>query len=159
MKKNSATREEGQIAMEYQIFLTYGVALIIVVGVTIIMFRAGIFNSGLGASSECLPQVGFLCSNPILNQNGTLNITFGKMGSSIIITATECTVMSAPPNSFTAVDTEVASGHITTLSFKCPLENNNINAPFSGYLWITYNTQGEPSQSIMLARVTAMVEK
>ncbi len=153
-KKNG----EAQIAMEYQVFLTYGVALIIVVAATIIMFKAGIFNSVSGMSNECFPQMDFLCGNPVLNQNGMLNVTFGVIGSSIVVTATKCTIISAPPNTFTAVDIGVPSGYTMTLSFKCPMVSDRIGAPFSGYLWITYNTQGGTNQSVMLARVNAKVE-
>jgi hypothetical protein len=154
--KNKKNRD-AQVPTEYQIFMVYGIALIIVVGITIIMFKAGIFNT-ISEEGDCFPQMGFLCGNPELNQNGMLNITFGVIGSDIIITATKCTTTSVLPNNFTTVDIGMPSGHTTTLSFKCPIVSDRIGAPFSGYLWITYNTQGGPSQNIMLAKVDARVE-
>ncbi|MGC8652234.1 MAG: hypothetical protein ACP5UH_03220 [Candidatus Micrarchaeia archaeon] len=149
MKYIAKAQSKAQSAMEY--LMTYGWAILVVSIVLAALFQLGIFNSSSFVSTACIPQSGFLCSNPVLTTSGTLSVSFGSAFPQINIIGTGCSTSSSMPSTYVGLNSTVGAGQITTLYFKCPFPGG-INKPFSGTLWINY-TQNGIDYYIMFARV------
>ncbi|MGC8776999.1 MAG: hypothetical protein ACP5P2_03635, partial [Candidatus Micrarchaeia archaeon] len=75
-KEGSFKDAKAQSAMEY--LMTYGWAILIIAVVLGALFQLGVFNKNSYAPIGCIPQSGFLCSNPVLSTSGVLTVTVGQ---------------------------------------------------------------------------------
>ncbi len=141
---------KAQSAMEY--LMTYGWAILIIAVILGALFQLGVFSTKSYLPAGCIPQSGFLCSNPILSASGTLSITFGTFQPMQIL-GTGCSVSSSEPTVFVGLNTTVNGGQTINLYFKCPF-SGGIGKAFSGTLWINY-TQNGADYVIEFATVTA----
>ncbi len=144
-------RPKSQSAMEY--LMTYGWAILIVAVVLGALFELGIFSGTTFGGNACIPASGYLCNNPVLSTNGLLSVSFGEVGYQITITGVSCSTNSTAPSSFQSADILMESGQIENLNFNCPLPSNQLDTPFSGYLFIEYNTLNYPTQVVRFATV------
>ena len=144
-------RLKSQSAMEY--LMTYGWAILIVAVVLGALFELGIFSGTTFGGNACIPASGYLCNNPVLSTNGLLSVSFGEVGYQITITGVSCSTNSTAPSSFQSADILMESGQIENLNFNCPLPSNQLDTPFSGYLFIEYNTLNYPTQVVRFATV------
>ncbi len=67
---------KAQSAMEY--LMTYGWAILIIAVVLGALFQLGVFTTKSYLPAGCIPQSGFLCSNPVLSTSGVLTVTIGQ---------------------------------------------------------------------------------
>ncbi len=129
---------KAQSAMEY--LMTYGWAILIIAVVLGILYFLGVFNS-TPLPLVCLQNPPFLCSNPQLNSDGALTITFGYFGPApITITGLLCNI--TPSSKYPSEETTripVQPGQTMTLTFQCPLLNTNFGSSSSYDLWIFYD--------------------
>ncbi len=144
-------RLKSQSAMEY--LMTYGWAILIVAVVLGALFELGIFSGTTFGGNACIPASGYLCNNPVLSTNGLLSVSFGEVGYQITITGVSCSTNSTAPSSFQSADILMESGQIENLNFSCPLPSDQLDTPFSGYLFIEYNTLNYPTQVVRFATV------
>ncbi len=68
--------------MEY--LMTYGWAILIIAVVLGALFSLGVFSGSSLLGTSCIASPGYSCSNPILNNAGTLSFTFGQNTGSTI---------------------------------------------------------------------------
>ena len=159
---SSSKSLRGQSAMEY--LMTYGWSILIIAIALVTLFELGLFNgSGSGLPTTCVAQSGFLCSNPSIDTNGNVLISFGQSsGSTMIVQATACTNSSTPPSANQWLQQPInnptfSNGATGTLGFQCKLTSNTIGSDFSGILWIQYQQNGVSNQEAKIGTFTAKV--
>ena len=150
----------AQSAMEY--LMTYGWSILLISVTLAGLFELGVFNgNGSSFPTSCISQPGFLCSNPIMDTNGNVLITFGQSsGLTITVQATACSNSSAAPSPTMWVQQPVnnptfVTGVTGTLGFQCILPSNTVGTKFSGTLWIQYQKGGVSGQEAEIGIFTA----
>ena len=134
---------KAQSAMEY--LMTYGWSILLVAVVIAGLFELGVFNGGSAPSSACISQSGFLCINPVLATNGTVNAIIGTEYTGVTVTGTACTNSTVqPPVQFTAINPGIvlASGEEMPADFQCKISSNATGTKFAGVLWLQYTRNG-----------------
>ena len=129
----------AQSAMEY--IITYGWAMLIIAIVLAALFNMYVFSQ-FEVPTACYSSTGFYCANPTIGTSGYLNVTMSQtIFSQMSIIGTACSTSQQAPLTFQNINTtDVNTGQIVKLNFKCPILYANVGSPFSGYLWILYNT-------------------
>jgi hypothetical protein len=139
--KRQLKRPKAQPTIEY--LMTYGWSILIIAAILGIIYQLGFFGGINFLSNSCSAQPGFLCTKGVLNTAGVLAFSLGYMGQSPLnITAVGCSNTSLPTASMTWVGVNVPplqSGQTEMFSVPCNLNGkNNIEAPFTGTLWVQY---------------------
>ena len=159
--KNGKSR--GQAAMEY--LMTYGWALLVIVVVLAILLIINPFQAPQGCRFD---QIGFSCSDPLVDSNGTLYLTLTNGNSNNIeLYGINCTTDKAvSPPAF--VKANVPSSDVINMQRQQPWSlnstRNGIVVPgipcydstgaqlkpaagsdFTGKLWIFYNNEEDGS--------------
>jgi hypothetical protein len=101
--------------MEY--LMTYGWAILIIAVVLAALFSLNVFNAGAQLGTSCIGQPGFSCSQPIINQAGSLSFTLGQgIGYttynamlSCVSSSNSLSAASLPYNGLSTTGTSVAS--------------------------------------------------
>ncbi len=131
--------------MEY--LMTYGWAILIIAVVMVALFSLGIL-SGNPLGTQCLPQPGFECTNPVLSATtGNLVVQVGQIGqtwlTSNIVYVPQGTTVSQ--SLFTAGTENDISGGLTAgqpitvwVPVTAPLVK--VGSTYSGQLWLQYTT-------------------
>jgi len=167
---NMKATKKAQSAMEY--LMTYGWAILIIAVVLGALFSLGVFSSSSFLGTACIPQSGYLCSNPIATTTG-LTVTVGQAtGASwssvdFCFVPTGMTVPSACPTSYTsggaipATSTGLSlnSGQTTQVIFDAepPSIPNTLGTGFSGQIWATYTSGSTTGLMTEIGSVTAKV--
>ena len=163
----------GQAAMEY--LMTYGWALL-VIAVVIAILLANFPQASQGCRFD---QIGFTCSQPLMDTNGTLYLKLTNGNSNtVIIHALNCSTDTSPtPPSYT----ELPASQQPKLQSQQTWELNNSGTPgipcydalhnalkpaagsaFSGKLWIFYKNEedgvGYPVRSTSATVNTKVVQ-
>ncbi|MCL5433896.1 MAG: hypothetical protein M1538_02885 [Candidatus Marsarchaeota archaeon] len=159
--KNKHGKKSAQSAVDY--LMTYGWAILIIVAVILILFKLGVFSSGSLTGSACVGTPGFLCTIPTMNSSGYLSASIGSATESIDILAVGCSASdSAPPSTnFTYLSKSIKLPPQSSVIqlFHCPLPANSpLGTPFTGTLWIKYNTQYVSSQVSEVGSLVAKVD-
>ena len=135
---NKRPKFKAQSAMEY--LTTYGWAILLIAIILIAFFDLGVFGNGNATSTTCLAEVGFSCSNPLLNSTGNFSVELGNSFSyPLNITGIGCSNSTSAPSTFTPFLTQIFSNGQSNLTYQCTMQSNNIGASFAGTLWIQYN--------------------
>ena len=138
--------------------MTYGWAILIIAVVLAALFQLGIFNAATFSAQACISQPGYSCSAPLLNTTGNLSVGFGEIGSQITLTGLGCSANSSIPSTFIPVnDILLFSGQQVESTFQCPLTSNTVGTPFSGSLYIRYDSGPYSGLISKVATVTAKV--
>ncbi|MGC8676162.1 MAG: hypothetical protein ACP5T3_01420 [Candidatus Micrarchaeia archaeon] len=169
---NMWKKMRAQSAMEY--LMTYGWAILIIAVVLGALFSLGVFSSSSFLGTACVPQSGFLCSNPVATPN-TLKVTVGQAtGASwsavsvcFVPTGTAMTSNTCPSGgvtgNFMPSTTTLTSGQTVTAAFTDPSGITTIPASigsgFSGAIWAIYNASGGTTPNLVteIGTVTAKV--
>ena len=155
MKTEKGIAYKLQSAMEY--LLTYGWALVVISVVLGVLYSMGLFSTKSIARQSCAAIPGFECNYPILNGTGSLKVLLGSTNE-LTLTGVGCTGDSAAPPALTEIaPVEFYPGSAAIILFACPLPANVLGTPFSGYLWIGYNTITASGQEEAVAQVSASV--
>ena len=136
---HAGSKATAQNPLEYM--TAYGWALVIMTVVLAALVYLGAFNGNTASSAqECIPQVGYLCTTPQLSTAGNLNVALGQIGANITLTGLACS-NTGMPSAFAPINSVVLyDGQQMELTFKCPLASNAIGTPFTGNLYIEYNS-------------------
>ncbi|MGC9190432.1 MAG: hypothetical protein ACP5FR_00770 [Candidatus Micrarchaeia archaeon] len=128
-----------QSAMEY--LMTYGWAILVIAIVLAALFNMNVFSQ-FHVPTACYSSTGFYCENPGIGTNGYLNVTMSQtLFSQMTIVGTACSTSLQAPLTFQNINSTTDSmGQLVKLNFKCPVLYAQVGSPFSGYLWILYNT-------------------
>ncbi len=155
-KKLNQERKE-QSAMEY--LMTYGWSILLIAIVLVAMFELGMFGSSGSSSTTCIPQVGFLCSSPLLNQTGYLSVQLGTLqGSSQQIVGDLCINSSIQPTASMfggIIPITPSSEYKIQLTFRCFTNLVSMGSHFSGYLWLDYTDGSISELGTVSVQVTA----
>ncbi|MGC8479468.1 MAG: hypothetical protein ACP5M9_02260 [Candidatus Micrarchaeia archaeon] len=128
----------GQSAMEY--LMTYGWSILIIAIALVSLFELGYFNTSNISRSACLSQVGFLCTNPILNSTGNLTLTVGNnQGGNLVVTGLGCSNSSAAPTVYSPILLTLGEGQEKNVTFMCQLQSQSLGSSFKGSLWLKLN--------------------
>ncbi len=157
-------KRRGQGSMEYM--MQYGWAVLMIVIVLVILFA--LFGNGQGSNlftpPACLPGTDFQCANLAMNTSGYVSMAFAHGGDTWGITRTGCS--STNTGSIVSVTqvnaTVLPPGQTATLIFKCPViphgaSSAPIGTPFSGYLFVMYNTSTQSNVTSEIATINAKV--
>lgn len=145
-----------QSAIEY--IMTYGWVVLIVAVLLLAGFQLGIFTTTNFYGNVCVASTSFFCSVPVLSSNGNLTLSFGQAtGSPITLTSIGCSNTTAEPVFRQSENVPMSYGTTTTLTFECGLSSSKIGTPFSGTLWITYNTPTQVTMQSLAMTVQATV--
>ncbi|MEM3181306.1 MAG: hypothetical protein QXY86_02930 [Candidatus Micrarchaeaceae archaeon] len=155
---------KAQSAMEY--LMTYGWAILIIAVVLGALFSLGVFSSSSFLGTACIPQSGFLCSNPIATATGltvTVGQATGSSWSSVVLcfVPTGTTVPSTCSTSGYSSNSvgSLASGQTVTATF--PPGNGistTLGTGFSGQIWATYTSaSGVSNLMTQIGTVTVKV--
>ncbi|MEM3215705.1 MAG: hypothetical protein QXS17_02200 [Candidatus Micrarchaeaceae archaeon] len=153
---------KAQSAMEY--LMTYGWAILIIAVVLGALFSLGVFSSSSFLGTACIPQSGFLCSNPTATPN-TLIVTVGQATGVSWSSVTFCFLPTGtvPPSTCTTSYptnsvASLASGQTIPVTFSNvgTAIPSSIGAGFSGQIWATYNT---PSASSLMTEIGTLTAK
>ena len=148
-------KKKAQSAMEY--LMTYGWAILIIAVVLGALFSLGVFSSSSFLGTACIPQSGYLCSNPVANTialtvtvgqatgstwyaasgSNNINFCFVTTGNSITSpTSGTCptgtTIQASGPSSLNSGQTFPAVFSFST--------TQSIGAGISGQIWAVYAT-------------------
>ena len=136
--ENEKPKFKVQSAMEY--LTTYGWAILLIAIILIAFFDLGVFGNGNATSTTCLAEVGFSCSNPLLNSTGNFSVELGNsFNYPLNITGVGCSNSTSAPSTFIPFLTQIFSNGQSNLTYQCTMQSNNIGASFAGTLWIQYN--------------------
>jgi len=168
-------RLKAQSAMEY--LMTYGWAILIIAVVLGALFSLGVFSGTSLLGTSCIASPGFLCQNPVLSASGALTFSFGQntgatVYNAIIWVANQSTTPGPSPTFFTAksfvgnmstyssYQNGLTSGQTITVSISLPgYKGAAIGTPFSGYVWLAYNSTSPSGQANLLAKVATIIVK
>ncbi len=154
--------DKSQGSMEYM--LQYGWAVLVLVIVLALLY-ALVGPQGAGqllGSQGCVPDIGYICTNPVLNTSGYLGITLSLNGGAYKVTGLGCSTTNSSSIKTRSVNISVTGGTPFGAVFKCPIAPRGssavpIGSQFSGYLWITYNTPTETNVTSQIGRVSTSV--
>ncbi len=142
--------------MEY--LMTYGWAILVIAIVAALLFALGLFGQSSSNLPEgCMPQTGFICSNPSYTPNGIV-LTVGQesgqyyYGDWVFVASTSEHLdsnglpvnMSFPTNMISVG--VLTPGQTATVEFTngqagdMPTANVLVGYPFTGYVWLGYCT-------------------
>ncbi len=144
---NSSKVRKAQAGLEYM--LNYGWAALVMVIVIVLLFVfLGASGNAPFTQTGCIPGTDYSCTSPVLNTSGYLSIAFSHGGGPYEITAFGCSATAnatgvtymIPQNPL-----DLPPSQAITALFKCPVAPAGatsvpIGTPFSGYLWVRYNT-------------------
>ncbi|MGC8628956.1 MAG: hypothetical protein ACP5T4_01975 [Candidatus Micrarchaeia archaeon] len=159
-------KKKAQSAMEY--LMTYGWAILIIAVVLGALFSLGVFSSSSFLGTACVPQSGFLCTNPILTTN-TLTVTVGEATGqqwntvTFFVVPTGSPTPSSPDGYPSNTVSPLYSGQQTTITMSNSGTNtilpSAIGTGFSGTIWAQYTPAGSPSSTLLaeIGTVTAKV--
>ena len=158
-------RLKAQSAMEY--LMTYGWAILIIAVVLGALFSLGVFSGSSLLGTSCVASPGYYCQNPVLVGN-TLTFSFGQnTGATVYNAIIYVEPQSASPsssgsffsnNTYTIGNT-FASGQIVSVSTSIAGFSGSIGTPFTGYVWLAYNSMSPSGQANLLAKVATIVVK
>ncbi|MGC9156910.1 MAG: hypothetical protein ACP5GD_01845 [Candidatus Micrarchaeia archaeon] len=159
--------KKAQSAMEY--LMTYGWAILIIAVVLGALFSLGVFSSSSFLGTACIPQSGYMCSNPIFQHGVGLKLTLGQATGTSWTSATFCVIPTGAslPSSgcgkyaANTSSTGLNSGQTVTLLFTndtlASLTSYPIGAGFSGQVWAYYSTSTSSNLMTEIGTVTAKV--
>jgi len=166
-------RLKAQSAMEY--LMTYGWAILIIAVVLGALFSLGVFSGSSMLGTSCIASPGYYCQNPVLSTSGALTFSFGQNTgateyNAIIWVANQSTTPTTSSPFFTTKSfvgnysysspSGLASGQTITVSILLPgYSSAAIGTPFSGYVWLAYNSMSASGQANLLAKVATIVVK
>jgi len=163
---------KAQSAMEY--LMTYGWAILIIAVVLGALFSLGVFSGSSLLGTSCIASPGYFCQNPVLTpsgSNGALTFSFGQntgateynailcvepqsqspSQSALIFSGNNCTAPNAYP---TLASGQTINPTITISGFGKP-----IGTPFTGYVWLSYNSSSSTGTSNLIAKVATIIVK
>ncbi len=130
--------EQAQSAIEY--ITTYGWAILVIATVVVVLLYLGLFSNNL-SNNLCVGTAGYVCSSPLLLNNGLLSVAIEPISSSALsVTGLGCSNSSAAPSTFVPQNIPFEPLQPTSLSFHCNLPSNSLGATFSGTLWVEYRS-------------------
>lgn len=139
--------------MEY--LMTYGWAILIIAVVLAVLFQLGVFGSSNFIGTSCLANVGFTCANPILNTTGYLSVEIGQAGVNFLnVTGIACVNSTAAPASFQQLALSIPASESVPVIFQCPVSGSSLGTPFTGYLWLKYNSSTQNGLESQIAAVS-----
>jgi hypothetical protein len=164
-------RIKAQSAMEY--LMTYGWAILIIAVVLGALFSLGVFSGSSLIGTSCIAAPGYYCQNPVLDTSGTLTFSFGQNTGSTIYNVTICAEPESispdtaypffgptNPNCTTTAYNSLNSGQTVSPSITITgFSGKPVGTPFTGYVWMSYNTNSQSSPSNLLAKVATIVVK
>ena len=168
---------KAQSAMEY--LMTYGWAILIIAVVLGALFSLGVFSGSSMLGTSCIAASGYLCQNPVLSTSGTLTFTFGQnigapVYNGIIYVAPQFVVPTSTPPSFgfnslnsgnyilptnpfqngQTVTASVSLSGISSIG-----SSPAIGTPFSGYVWLVYNSTQTTGTQNLITKVATIIVK
>ncbi len=151
---------KAQSAMEY--LMTYGWAILLIAIVLVAFFTLGVFKPNKLTSSACVAQTGFLCSQPVLSTNGILQMEVGvNNGQQLSVIGDACTNSSNIPTQTSFTDfysnMNLNPGVQYQFTFQCPLTSNIIGTPFTGKLWLLYDSASTSNQIMSIGTVSSSI--
>lgn len=135
--------------MEY--LMTYGWAILIIAVVMVALFALGILG-GNPLGTQCLPQPGFECTNPVLSAvSGNLIVEVGQIGQTWVSsniafvpqgTSVVGTLFLGQGNGGTAnvVSGGLSAGQPQSVTISVTNPSAKVGSSYSGQLWIQYQT-------------------
>ncbi|MEM3781390.1 MAG: hypothetical protein QXT43_00305 [Candidatus Micrarchaeaceae archaeon] len=154
-------RFRAQSAMEY--LMTYGWAILIIAVVLGALFSLGVFSSSSFLGTACIPQSGFLCSNPTAT-SGLLSVTIGQATGATWSSAEACFVptgTTVPSSCSQDTSNDIISGGLVsgqTEPVSFTISQTTLGAGVSGQIWVTYSVSGGASNLMTeVGTVTAKV--
>ncbi|MDE1762102.1 MAG: hypothetical protein KGH78_02825, partial [Candidatus Micrarchaeota archaeon] len=127
-----------QSVIEY--LSTYSWAILAAAVIVGIMFALGIFSSPLPIQS-CILVPGYVCSHPILTNQGLLTFNLSYVGQTITVTGVGSNSGNTPPATLQSANFVLTSNKGTSITVECPISSNAFGTAFQGHLWLQYNTQ------------------
>ncbi|MFP3289196.1 MAG: hypothetical protein RXO35_02080 [Candidatus Micrarchaeota archaeon] len=159
-------RFKAQSAMEY--LMTYGWAILIIAVVLGALFSLGVFSGSSLLGTSCVASPGYLCQNPVLSTSGTLTFSFGQnTGATVYNAIVYVEPQAASPGSsapffssnYTNVGT-LASGQTVSPSITLSgFSGKPVGTPFTGYVWLSYNSSSSTGTSNLVAKVATIIVK
>ncbi|MGC8547632.1 MAG: hypothetical protein ACP5MC_01345, partial [Candidatus Micrarchaeia archaeon] len=134
------------------------------------LFSLGVFSSSSFLGTACVPQSGFLCSNPVATPN-TLSVKLGQATGAtwsavsfcFVPTGTAMTSNTCPgvTGTLSPSTTTLTSGQTVTATFTdsgTPIPAS-LGSGFSGQIWAIYNASGGSTPNLVteIGTVTAKV--
>ncbi len=151
--------QRAQSAMEY--LMTYGWAILIIAVVLGALYSLGVFSNVSSIPNSCIPQPGFLCSNPVLSTNGIITFTVGQATSYNFASAQLYFVPSGGTLSQAAQIGlgAMATGQETTVQMQLPTgapypAAYNLGTTLTGHIYLSYIEQGN-QQTTQIGTLTA----
>ncbi|MGC8699415.1 MAG: hypothetical protein ACP5RK_00200, partial [Candidatus Micrarchaeia archaeon] len=121
---------------------------------------------------------GYLCQNPVLSTSGTLTFSFGQnigapVYNAILYVAPQSVVPTSTPPSFGFTSSNAGSytlpnpfqsGQTATASVSLSGISSigsspAIGTPFSGYVWLVYNSTGSTGTQNLITKVATIIVK
>ena len=165
MNKKLNGKSRGQAAMEY--LMTYGWALLVIVIVIFIL----LFINPLKPHEGCrFDTIGFTCTAPLVDSNGTLYLSFTNGNSNNIeIHAINCTTdrTTKPPASSDTMSVNLQRQEPYSLKIQCYDAKGGKLQPsagsdFTGRLWVFYRNEEDgtnyPMRSTSATVTTTVVQ-
>jgi len=161
---------KAQSAMEY--LMTYGWAILIIAVVLGALFSLGVFSGSSLLGTSCVASPGYYCQSPVLSTSGTLTFSFGQNTGATVYNAILCVEpQSQSPtqsalifnnNNCTAPNTYLTLASGQTINPSITLSGFNgkpIGTPFTGYVWLSYNSSSSTGASNLIAKVATIIVK
>ncbi|MGB9732884.1 MAG: hypothetical protein ACPLYE_03275, partial [Candidatus Micrarchaeales archaeon] len=161
-KEGSFKDAKAQSAMEY--LMTYGWAILIIAVVLGALFQLGVFNKNSYAPIGCIPQSGFLCSNPVLSTSGVLTVTVGQAIAQQLSNVNVYFVPSGGTlsNAASASIGTLNVGQKATVQLQLPTGSPypgsyTLDTPLTGYIYLGFTAYGA-SQTVKIGTLTTKVQ-
>ncbi|MDE1762501.1 MAG: hypothetical protein KGH78_04920, partial [Candidatus Micrarchaeota archaeon] len=119
---------------------TYSWAILAAAVIVGIMFALGIFSNPIPIQS-CILVPGFICSHPIMTNDGVLSFNLSYVGQTITVTGIGCNSGNQPPTTLQNTNFVLTTNKGVGISVACPISSNAFGTAFQGHLWLQYNTQ------------------
>ena len=161
-------RLKAQSAMEY--LMTYGWAILIIAVVLGALFSLGVFGGSSLLGTSCVASPGYYCQNPVLSASGALTFSFGQNTgateyNAIIYVEPQSQSPSSSLPSFFSGTNFTSVGNLTsgqTINPTISISGFNgkpIGTPFTGYVWLVYNSMSPSGQANLISKVATIVVK
>jgi len=158
-------RLKAQSAMEY--LMTYGWAILIIAVVLGALFSLGVFSGSSLLGTSCVASPGYYCQNPVLSASGNLIFSFGQNTgateyNAIIYVDPQSQSPSSPSfysYNYTNVGTLTSGQTINPTISISGFNGKPIGTPFTGYVWLSYNSSSSSGTSNLIAKVATIVVK
>jgi hypothetical protein len=149
--------QKSQSAIEF--ITTYGWALVIIVVVLAALYNVGLFSGNAFTGTSCIAQVGFLCSNPVLNSSGAVTVQFGESVGQITIQGIGCSNSTSVPPLIQPLQSQqqMQQGSIIKMNFWCAIKSPNLGTTFIGALWINYTNQYGQKIQTAISKISVKV--